>query len=198
MQKFWNCCCHYQVIYDWRSPLNKPSDLWFILTQQYGGSGYGKSSHLSIFTSLKHLMMLLKWGFFSGLHGYTLSETLIFFLKWKIVLNSAFNKWLKVTHIPTDTHACDKHAHSIHTDTYHTPLSSWVLVFLLMCVWLYVDDCECTCVCVCVCVCVCLSLNSVMHCPRSMWWKLNDLCKKIEEKHTPAFTRTHTLKGIVQ
>ena len=35
------------------SLFNKPSDLWFILTQQSLGE-YGKSSHLSIFTSLKH------------------------------------------------------------------------------------------------------------------------------------------------
>ena len=36
---------------------------------------YGKSSHLSIFTFLKHLMMLLKWVF-SGLHFDTLSKRL--------------------------------------------------------------------------------------------------------------------------
>ena len=35
---------------------------------------YGKSSHLSTFTSLKHLMMLLKCNF-SGLYFYTLSDT---------------------------------------------------------------------------------------------------------------------------
>ena len=33
--------------------------------------------HLSIFTLLKHLMMLLKYNFFSGLHFYTLPKTLI-------------------------------------------------------------------------------------------------------------------------
>ena len=35
----------------------------------------GKSCHLPIFTSLKHLMMLLKHNF-SGLHLYTLSKTM--------------------------------------------------------------------------------------------------------------------------
>ena len=40
-------------------------------------SEYGKSGRLSIFTSLKHLMMLWNGNFFSGLHFYTLSKTLI-------------------------------------------------------------------------------------------------------------------------
>ena len=56
IQKFWNWCSHYQDIYDWISPLNKPSGrsgLWFILTQQsMGQNENGKSGHLSIFTSL--------------------------------------------------------------------------------------------------------------------------------------------------
>ena len=37
------------------------------------GKMNGKSGHLSIFTSLKHLMMLSK-RIFSGLHFYTLSK----------------------------------------------------------------------------------------------------------------------------
>ena len=37
IQKLWNFCGHYQDVYDWISPLNKPSDLWFILTQQSMG-----------------------------------------------------------------------------------------------------------------------------------------------------------------
>ena len=41
-----------------------------------GGNEYGESGHLSIFTLLKNLMMLLKYNF-SGLHFYTLSKTLI-------------------------------------------------------------------------------------------------------------------------
>ena len=61
IQKFWHFCSYYQDIYDWISQLNKPSDLWFIQTQQ--SMGVGGSGHLSIFTSLKHLM-LLKWIFF--------------------------------------------------------------------------------------------------------------------------------------
>ena len=34
-------------------------------------------TYLRIFTVLKHLMMLLKYNFFSGLNFYTLSKTLI-------------------------------------------------------------------------------------------------------------------------
>ena len=46
--------------------MNKPSDLWFILTQpSMGGNEYGKSSHLSIFTSLKHLT-LKRLGYFGS------------------------------------------------------------------------------------------------------------------------------------
>ena len=39
IQKFWNLCSHHQEIYDWISPLNKPSGLCFILTQQSRGGG---------------------------------------------------------------------------------------------------------------------------------------------------------------
>ena len=53
------------------------------------GDECGKSGHLSIFTSVKHLMVLLKCKFL-GLHVYTLSKTLVAcramqlrFLKWK-------------------------------------------------------------------------------------------------------------------
>ena len=42
-----------------------------------GENEYGESGHLSIFTLLEHLMMLLKYNFFSGLNFYTLSKTLI-------------------------------------------------------------------------------------------------------------------------
>ena len=61
---------------DWISPLNKRSGFWFILTQQsMGGNEHGTCKlQSSIFTSLKHLMMLLKCTF-SGLHFYTLSKT---------------------------------------------------------------------------------------------------------------------------
>ena len=58
-----------------------------------GGNEYGKSGHLSIFTLLKHLLMLLKYNFFSGLHFYTLSETLIAcraIFKVETLLNNAF------------------------------------------------------------------------------------------------------------
>ena len=54
----------------------KQSGLPFILIQQYMGENeYEKSGHLSIFTILKHLMVLLKYKI-SGLHFYTLSKTL--------------------------------------------------------------------------------------------------------------------------
>ena len=65
-----------------------------------GENEYGESDHLSIFTLLKHLMMLLKYNFFSGLHFfYTLPKTLIacratqlrFFFKVKTLLNNPFN-----------------------------------------------------------------------------------------------------------
>ena len=55
------------------SSFNKQSGLPFILTQQsMGDNEYGKSGHLSIFTLLKHLMMLLKNNFIraSFLHHY--------------------------------------------------------------------------------------------------------------------------------
>ena len=52
-----------------------------------------------IFTILKHLMMLLMYIFFSGLHFYTLPKALIawramqlIFLKVETLLNNAFNK----------------------------------------------------------------------------------------------------------
>ena len=58
-----------------------------------GENEYGKSSHLSIFTILKHLMMLLKCNF-SGLHFYTLSKALIAcraIQLRKTLLNNALN-----------------------------------------------------------------------------------------------------------
>ena len=43
-----------------------------------GGNEYGKSGHLSMFTALKHLMMLLKEQHFQYfIFIYTLSKTLI-------------------------------------------------------------------------------------------------------------------------
>ena len=104
IQKFWNLCSRYQEIYDWISPFNKRSGLLFILTQQSMEENYyGKSGHLSIFTLLTHLMMLLKCFFSSGLHFYTLSKTLIAcramqlrFFKVKTLLNNAFNDWFSL------------------------------------------------------------------------------------------------------
>ena len=65
-----------------------------------GENEYGESGDLSIFTLLKHLMMLLKCNFFSVLHFYTLPKTLIVcramqlrcLFKVKTLLNNAFNK----------------------------------------------------------------------------------------------------------
>ena len=83
-------CSHYQDIYDGISPLNKRSGSPFILAQQsMGGNEYGKSGHLSIFTVLKHLMMLLKCNFFQGFR-FTLDQR-HWFLKVKTLLNNAFN-----------------------------------------------------------------------------------------------------------
>ena len=106
MQKFWELCCYYQDIYNWMSPFNKPSCSWFILTlQAIGGNECGISGHLHIFTSLKHLIMLLKCSF-SGLHFYTLSQTLIAcramqlrFLKVETLLNNTFNIKDGVLHV---------------------------------------------------------------------------------------------------
>ena len=63
-----------------------------------GENEYGESGHLSIFTLLKHLMMLLKYNF-SGLHFYTLPKTLIGCrdmqlrsFKVRTLLNNAFKK----------------------------------------------------------------------------------------------------------
>ena len=59
IQKFGNLFGHFQDIYDWISPLNKPLDqstciyVWFIQTQQsMGRNEYGKSGHLSTVFSL--------------------------------------------------------------------------------------------------------------------------------------------------
>ena len=66
LQKYSKLYSHNQDIYDWISLFNKLLGLWFILTQKSMGemNEYGKSSHLSIFTSLKQLMMRLKWKMF--------------------------------------------------------------------------------------------------------------------------------------
>ena len=99
IQKVWNLCGLYQDIYDWISPLNKRSGWPFILIQQsMGRNEYGISGHLHIFAFLKHLIVLLRCNFFSGLHFYTLSKTLIAcrdmqlrFLNVKTLLNNVFN-----------------------------------------------------------------------------------------------------------
>ena len=97
IQKIWNGCSHYKDIYHyWISPVNKSSDLWFILSQQsMGGNECGKSGRLHIFTYLKHLLMLFKCKFFraSFLHfSKTLIECRVMQLrcfKVEILLNNA-------------------------------------------------------------------------------------------------------------
>ena len=100
IQKFRNWCRHYQDIYDWIPPINKLSGVWFIPTlHSMGVWEYGESDRFSIFTSLKHLMMLLKCNFFQGfIDLHLISKTLTacrnmqlrFFIKWKL-LNNALN-----------------------------------------------------------------------------------------------------------
>ena len=70
-----------------------------------GGNEYGESGHLSIFTLLKHLMMLLKYKFFRASFLHLTKDTdsmyigpimqLRFFLKVKTLLNNAFNELSK-------------------------------------------------------------------------------------------------------
>ena len=98
IQKFWNSCDLYQDSYDWISPLNKHSG---ILTQQsMGRNEYGISCHSHIFAFYEARNGAFEGQFFSGLHFYTLSKTLIAcrnmklrFLKVKTLLNDAFNPW---------------------------------------------------------------------------------------------------------
>ena len=88
MQKFWNWSSHYQDIYDWISPFNKSSDLWFILTHpSMGGNEYGKSGHL--FEALNNVFQV---QLFQGLVFTCWDIQLRFFLKWKgkTLLNNAF------------------------------------------------------------------------------------------------------------
>ena len=69
-------------------------------TAVYGGNEYGKSGHLSVLTSLKHLMMRLKCIFFraSFLHLFKILiacralQLRYFEMKKKIVLNNAFKE----------------------------------------------------------------------------------------------------------
>ena len=75
-KKNWNWCSQYQEIYDWISPLNKRQSMGK-MSMVIGDSRHKKLMSKTIFTLLKHLMMLLKSNFFSGLHFHTLSKTLI-------------------------------------------------------------------------------------------------------------------------
>ena len=113
IQKFWNLSSQYQDMYDWISPFNKSSSLWFILTQ---GNECGKSSHLFVFTSFKPLMICFWSANFSGIHSYTLSKTLIACTCWAMqlrffkvgtLLNNAFIRdlcfWSAHTQFCADT-----------------------------------------------------------------------------------------------
>ena len=58
------------------SPLNK--SVWLTIysnTVVYGGNEYGESGHLTIFTLLKHLMMLLKYKFFGASFLHLIKDT---------------------------------------------------------------------------------------------------------------------------
>ena len=65
--KVWNLCCHYQDIYDWILPFKKP-DLWFIYT------AVNLHSHLYIFTSLKHKLMILRCNMFRVSFLYPITD----------------------------------------------------------------------------------------------------------------------------
>ena len=73
---FLNWCCHYQEIYDWILSFNKRSGLPFILTQHsMRKNEYGKSGHLSTFTLLKHLIILLMHNFFRASLLHLIKDT---------------------------------------------------------------------------------------------------------------------------
>ena len=104
-----------------------------------GGNEYGKSSHLSIFTSLKHLMVLLKCNF-SGLNFYTLPKTLMAlramqlnFFKVETCLNNAFNNW--DPQVLQFTKHCSwrflPYNHSIGI----SPCSLWEVKWVVLCVY---------------------------------------------------------------
>ena len=87
------------TIYDWMSSFNKQSGLPFTLIQQSMGKK-GKSGHLSIFTYLKHLVMLLKYKFFRASFLHPIKDTDSMYghaaqicLKVETLLNNAFNLW---------------------------------------------------------------------------------------------------------
>ena len=56
--QFWDLFGRNQDIYNWISRCNKPSDRRVNLTHQSIGDEYAQFGHLSIFNSLKHLLML--------------------------------------------------------------------------------------------------------------------------------------------
>ena len=88
IQKFWNLCSHYQdtckvlwlnITSEYKTVRLKPYQLPFILLQTavYGEKWvrYIKSSHLSIFPSLKHLMVLLRCIFFGASFLHLIKDT---------------------------------------------------------------------------------------------------------------------------
>ena len=104
IQKFWNWCSHYQEIYDWISPFNIPSGLWFILTQQSMGGDYGKSGNLSVFTVLKHLMLPLKCSFFRASLLHLIEDTDS--MQGDVALFLLFYIFFKLKHFLTIYVAC--------------------------------------------------------------------------------------------
>ena len=71
MQKFWNLCCHYQDIYHW---INGQAYHLFLHS-----SIWGKMSEINLvivmFTSLKHLMVLLRCNFFRASFLHLIKNT---------------------------------------------------------------------------------------------------------------------------
>ena len=76
-----------------------------VIQQSMGENEYGKSGHLSISPSLKHLMMLLKGNSFRAFFLYTLWKTLIacraMQLKMETLLKpmDSFGMWWKSNEI---------------------------------------------------------------------------------------------------
>ena len=55
--------------------INGQVDLYILTQQSMGGNYYGKSGHLSIFISLKHLMVLLRCNFVRASFAHLIKYT---------------------------------------------------------------------------------------------------------------------------
>ena len=133
IQKFWNLCGRYQNIW---LPLNKWSGLPFILIQQSMGGKMSKINLVICLFSLPWSTWWYFWGaiFFSGLHGYTLSKTLITcrdmqlrFFKVKTLLNIAF-KHILVRLNPVSLFSSTNVFKRLCDSTYVIPIILWTKV----------------------------------------------------------------------